>query len=447
MLCSIKQMMMVLYKMKCRIVVWVVAFIVGPLSHSEAFSQNITLPPMPHPRVGMCSARLGSKLYLIGGAQKVHGEGLSSIMPSITGTSIVEVFDFDSLTWYKVAQMNTPRAYATAVALDDSIYVMGGVDDSGRVLNTVEVYDRTKNEWHYTSNMIRYREGAASVAYGDSIFVFGGIGRKGNFENSVEFYSPATGLWSKDSNATLLARAFHRVAKIGTSVYILGGLSSLGPVPWVEKYVPGTGVVKIKFTWRYPRAYFDVVEKNDSIFAISGYGQPPPSAIYAGCYQDMELLNFQPNDDDTEIEAQPGPIMPRLGFVAQLANDGTIYLFGGLSPDDFVNGPVPTVGEVSIPTAIVETSNSVPVYFSLAQNYPNPFNPSTVISYQLSVVSSVTLEIFDILGREVAVLVNERQNPGSYEVKFDGSKFASGLYFYRLSAGRFTQTRKMILTK
>ncbi|MFA3781815.1 family 10 glycosylhydrolase [Melioribacteraceae bacterium 4301-Me] len=94
----------------------------------------------------------------------------------------------------------------------------------------------------------------------------------------------------------------------------------------------------------------------------------------------------------------------------------------------------------------VENEN-IPTEFSLQQNYPNPFNPTTIISYHLPVSSHVTLKVFDLLGREVAVLVNEEKTPGNYEVKFDGSNFASGIYFYRINAGNYSQMKKMILLK
>ncbi len=83
----------------------------------------------------------------------------------------------------------------------------------------------------------------------------------------------------------------------------------------------------------------------------------------------------------------------------------------------------------------------------LVQNFPNPFNPTTVVSYQLSEVSDVKLAVYDILGREVAVLVNERKEPGQYRVRYDASGLSSGVYFCRLSTGREMLTRKMILTK
>ena len=96
----------------------------------------------------------------------------------------------------------------------------------------------------------------------------------------------------------------------------------------------------------------------------------------------------------------------------------------------------------------VNNLNSVnPESFILQQNYPNPFNPKTVINYELRVTSNAKLRVFDVLGNEVAELVNEKQNAGSYSVEFDGSGFASGIYFYKLTAGEFSETKRMILLK
>jgi hypothetical protein len=83
----------------------------------------------------------------------------------------------------------------------------------------------------------------------------------------------------------------------------------------------------------------------------------------------------------------------------------------------------------------------------LIQSYHNPFNPSTTIKYELPKSSAVRLSVFDILGREVSVLVNERRVAGVYQVKFDGSNLASGVYFYRLQAGDFVQTKRLLLLK
>ncbi|PJA95983.1 MAG: hypothetical protein CO129_08930 [Ignavibacteriales bacterium CG_4_9_14_3_um_filter_34_10] len=95
----------------------------------------------------------------------------------------------------------------------------------------------------------------------------------------------------------------------------------------------------------------------------------------------------------------------------------------------------------------VEENKTIPQDFVLYQNYPNPFNPSTIIGYQLPVTSNVTLKVYDILGREIATLVNEQKPAGKYELKFDGSELASGVYFFTLKTGNYAETKKMILMK
>ncbi len=105
-----------------------------------------------------------------------------------------------------------------------------------------------------------------------------------------------------------------------------------------------------------------------------------------------------------------------------------------------------TRAEVNLSTTGVE-EKEIPKEFALLQNYPNPFNPVTVISWQLPVGSWQTLKVYDVLGNEVATLVDEQKAPGNYEVKFDGSRLASGTYIYRLKADNFSQTRKLLLMK
>jgi hypothetical protein len=105
----------------------------------------------------------------------------------------------------------------------------------------------------------------------------------------------------------------------------------------------------------------------------------------------------------------------------------------------------------NISNSITDNSD-VPKKYALLQNYPNPFNPSTIISYQLAFSSNVTLRIYDILGREITTLVNEFQSSGEYSVNFYVETslikpLATGIYFYRLQAGSFVDTKKMMVLK
>ncbi len=95
--------------------------------------------------------------------------------------------------------------------------------------------------------------------------------------------------------------------------------------------------------------------------------------------------------------------------------------------------------------------NVLPTEYSLSQNYPNPFNPSTRIKYSVPQKSNVVIKVFDLLGREVEILVNEEKPIGSYEVEFSAiggaTALPSGIYFYRLQAGNFVETKKMVLLR
>ena len=81
------------------------------------------------------------------------------------------------------------------------------------------------------------------------------------------------------------------------------------------------------------------------------------------------------------------------------------------------------------------------------QNYPNPFNPVSHLEFGISDLGFVSLKVYDVLGREIKTLVNEIKPAGTYKIEFDGSNFASGVYFYKLEAGDFVQTKRMVLVK
>jgi photosystem II stability/assembly factor-like uncharacterized protein len=98
-------------------------------------------------------------------------------------------------------------------------------------------------------------------------------------------------------------------------------------------------------------------------------------------------------------------------------------------------------------TGAEDEQNSLPESYALYQNYPNPFNPSTKIKYSVTQSSNVLLKVFNVLGNEIVTIVNEEKPAGTYEVQFNGTGLPSGIYFYKLQAGNFVETKKMILLK
>ncbi|MBK9098152.1 MAG: T9SS type A sorting domain-containing protein [bacterium] len=105
------------------------------------------------------------------------------------------------------------------------------------------------------------------------------------------------------------------------------------------------------------------------------------------------------------------------------------------------------VGEFSIGVVSVDGDNELPFNFSLEQNYPNPFNPATTIKYSIPSSGQVTLKIYDALGEEVALLINEYRQAGNYILTFDGRNLSSGVYFYQLTSSNLIDTKKMILLR
>lgn len=192
-----------------------------------------------------------------------------------------------------------------------------------------------------------------------------------------------------------------------------------------------------------PAAFMKVT--SDTIAKI--YGEREPSSSYAQKdFRTATILVTESKPTDEEICAwnrflrhysapydRNDPYGADWGGVPSFAN----YTAGRLS-NDF---------RIEIPTFVGQLRTAEPKACLLYQNFPNPFNPGTTISYQLPSVSFVSLKIFDVLGREVATLVNKVKQPGTHEVRWDASGMASGVYFYRLQAESFVETKKILLLR
>ena len=163
----------------------------------------------------------------------------------------------------------------------------------------------------------------------------------------------------------------------------------------------------------------------------------------------------------TDVFAGNGNAMSGSGGVFRSSNNGTSWaatsltngvscfvvggtnLFAGTDGHGIWRRPLSEMD----PTSAGTTADNLPSTFILYQNFPNPFNPSTTIKFELPRASVVSLAVYDVLGREVSVLINDRRSAGVYEVKFDGSALASGVYFYRLQAGSYVNRKKLLLLR
>ena len=142
----------------------------------------------------------------------------------------------------------------------------------------------------------------------------------------------------------------------------------------------------------------------------------------------------------------------KVGFVSGNGTSTEVHTYSFIDQNPIVGTSYYRLRQVDF-DGTSEYSNVVEVVFGavsefvLDQNYPNPFNPSTNIQYSIKENCYVELKVFDLIGSEIATLVNEEKAPGNYDVSFDASSLSSGIYLYTIKAGSFIQTRKMLLMK
>jgi photosystem II stability/assembly factor-like uncharacterized protein len=170
---------------------------------------------------------------------------------------------------------------------------------------------------------------------------------------------------------------------------------------------------------------------------ISSYAENSLGHLFIGTYNSGQGVYRTTDYAETWEQINTGlPIMD----IRSVAVDAQDYLYAGSWGMSMFKTTTPTVTDV-------DDINFALTSFSLEQNYPNPFNPSTKISWQTPVDGWQTLKVYDVLGNEVAILVNEYKPAGNYEVNFDASGLTSGIYFYQLRIGNFIQTKKMVLLR
>ncbi len=150
------------------------------------------------------------------------------------------------------------------------------------------------------------------------------------------------------------------------------------------------------------------------------------------------VISIEPDPDNSTA---PFLLKPLVGGIPSNAMDHVTYMM-----DSNVANSFPTGTAMRSKIVSVESTSFITDYV-LEQNYPNPFNPSTTIKFGLPEKSNVVLTVYNSLGAEVATLVNEVREAGSYEVEFNADNFSSGIYYYKIASGNFTETKKMILLK
>ena len=198
-------------------------------------------------------------------------------------------------------------------------------------------------------------------------------------------------------------------------------------------------VVNSTLDFKHSNLYCAKTANNDNfqgVFARSELGNLSPRQIRYKKYDGSFWSNsIQVSDDGNNTTGVQNPV------VIETSNGNAAFAYAGnnglnvyFDREDWVNDVRPV-------------DNNTPDSYSLSQNYPNPFNPSTTIKYSVPDLSNVSIKIYNLVGQEVAELVDEELQSGNYEVTFDAANLSSGVYFYRLQAGNFVETKKMLLLR
>jgi hypothetical protein len=447
-------------------------------------SWDTTKAPMPTSREQLGSCAVNGKIYTIGGAPNHGGSPLGT----------VEEYDPSTDMWSTKTPMPTPRYGCAYGVIDNKIYVAGGtVDNNFTASNKLEIYDPETDTWDITkAPMLIAMYQPQGAVINDKFYVIGGLLGTPPYtgQKTVQMYDPTIDDWSLVAYLNY-GRVGHTTNGVAGNIYAIGGDTQPPPVLRVEEYDPNN-----PDTWT-PIALAPFVKIvhtasvfENKIYLISGSttslmaGFTPDSTVYSFAPPPaapilIEPLNNAILSSDTvqfvwhksyaEVEKYWLEIDITDQFTTSFVDSvitGTTYLYSNLQDgiqywwrvrafNSLGWGEFSEVRTFDVIITSVEEDNQLPVEFSLDQNYPNPFNPATTIKYYIPELSFVTLKVHDVLGSEVAILVNEEKAVGYYEIEFNASSLASGIYFYRLQAGDpstgsgqgFVETKKMLLLR
>ena len=405
----------------------------------------------------------GSKLVgtgNVGTAQQGYSVSLSSdgntaVVGGITDSSYhgaVWVFTRSGGVWSQQGSKivgtggvgSSQQGFSVALSSDGNTLISSGeTDSSGHGASWI--ITRSGGVWTQEGSKLvgTGNSGAAQVGYSVSISsdgntaIAGGVGDS-SFEGAVWVFTRSGGVWSQQGSK--LIGTYGANSEQGSSVSLSGdGTTIIFGAPF---YIVNVGAAWIFQTPSAPLAA-ELTEFKATV-QVSGV------QLYWKTATELNNYGFE-IERRTVVPLLLAKSWQKIGFVE---GKGTSY-----APHNYGYSDQPQAGTYAYRLKQIdnggtfkyssesEVTFAAPLSYALNQNYPNPFNPSTIISYQLPVAGKVALRVYDIVGKEIATLVNDTKEPGNYEVKFDASKLASGIYFYKLQAGSFTTMKKLMLIK
>lgn len=355
--------------------------------------------PLPAAKVGGTLTQAGGKLYYIGG-------GASSITAGST-----DVYEYDPATgvWTTKAPLPVALSAHGAVSWGDSIiFVIGGPYTGSGTNLDVHYYRIASNTWGTIAGSLPSGQGRRTFAYGIS------------------------------GNKIVISSGFNTAFLKSTWV---GTIASATSITWTA--APDVPTVYTGLSRPGGTAY------GDKFFIVCGERGGP-----GGYYDTTHVFSISSNSWIGLINNKPFKMSNIFNAVTAKCVNDTVRLFvpGGYGS---ITGGTPGAATAQFDVigcgpgllSVPEQISNVPSAFNIEQNYPNPFNPSTTIRFSIPTNTRLSLKVYNTLGQEVATLADGEFGAGTYSVQWNASGFASGVYFYRLQAGNFAETKKLMLLK
>ncbi len=400
---------------------------------------------------GHASATLGDTLYIAGGSANA---GTVTNPPAST---TVTRYSINSGQWTTGRPLPTPKVGGDLVKCGNYLYYIGGGSATLTGASDFLAYRYSPDSgWTSIANIPTAVTGNVAEAWGDSV-VYCIMGGWTSYFRGIQIYRPASNQWSRanDSLPATFGRRSFAGGLQGNKIYVAAGFSGTfrkdfwigtigsdaATITWEQKTdVPcrGTGTSR-------PGGH----AVNNRFYVVAGETTPAPTqqdSIFIWSISDSSWLPQIITGRGSQTSSNYWGVISS----SIVNNKVRVWIPGGFFPSTITTTKLLALTDSldCIVTGISNNTNSIlPGRFSLSQNYPNPFNPATRIKYSIPVQSSVKLVLYDILGKEIMTMVNEVKPTGEYIYDLNASGLSSGVYFYKLEAGSFTDTKRMILLK
>jgi hypothetical protein len=389
-------------------------------------------------------AVVGNEVFVGGGFTSAGGVSANRVARFNTQTN----------TWSSLGTGSSNGVFGDVYALavvGNEVFVGGRFTSAGGVsANRVARFNTQTNTWSSlgTGSSNGVNGGVLALAVvGNEVVVGGSFTSAGGVSaNRVARFNTQTNTWSSlgTGSSNGVNNVVRALAVVGNEVVVGGEFTSAGGVSAnrVARFNTQTN------TWSsLGTGSSNGVNGEVLVLAVVGN-----EVVVGGLFtsaggvsaNNVARFNTQTNTWSTLGTGSSNGVNERVSALAVVGSEvyvgGSFTSAGGVSANNVARWNSGT-------SRVEQLSPTAPKTFLLEQNYPNPFNPSTTIRYQLPVASEVKLEVYDVLGKKIATVVNERQSAGAYQVVWNASGLSSGTYFYRLQAGTFVETKKMIMVK